>query len=511
MASSTASPAPPPPEIKTTTTPATPPQDPVVAVLTRLEGRLAAVEARLTTSNRFSLLPIEEMGGGDHAPSPPARSYAAAAASHGAQQAPRTRAPALDAPPPPSTAPLPASHRPECVTLRNAANNTPAQLVSSIQLPQGSSTSRMRSGDVLVQTGSADEAAVLRCTASSAGLEVATPVGRHGLVLHYVARVEGALEEVVRALEERAPEGREAVRGRPRWLGAGKGDHGSVLVLLWDSALVSTLCSGSGDLLSTSLGRLKCERAREGRPRMPPAAPRLALAAKSKLAKSDPALNSPRAQDDSAKEPRINTSTPPATPARIPPPAPEPTPALDDSESLSSARPDNISAEEMAEQVSHNFMYSSSDTTSPDAHASEAANAPADPSPATAFLEELLGSPTEAGTPPRSSSTSARAPSPSTSWRSGASDAGDASGEVDEGANESWADEYERTFLGDGSLPSVSPAQSDVEDESIDMEGEGGEGEGELRASKTEEEEEGTGQLDDSGDPIDILHSPSRQ
>ena len=62
-----------------------------------------------------------------------------------------------------------------------------------------------------------------------------------------------------------------------------------------------------------------------------------------------------------------------------------------------------------------------------------------------------------------------------------------------------------------GSLPSVSPAQSDVEDESIDMEGEGGEGEGELRASKTEEEEEGTRQLDDSGAPIDLLHSPSRQ
>ncbi|TNY16885.1 hypothetical protein DMC30DRAFT_410158, partial [Rhodotorula diobovata] len=292
-------------------------------------------------------------------------------------------------------------------------------LVSSIQLPQGSSTSRMRSGDVLLQTGSADEAAVLRCTASSAGLEVATPVGRHGLVLHYVAPVEGALEDVVRALEERAPEGREVVRGRPRWLGAGRGDHGSVLVLLWDPALVSTLCSGSGDLLSTSLGRLKCERAREGRPRMPPAAPRLALAAKSKLAKPNLALNLPRAQGGSAKEPRINTSTRPATPARIQQPAPKPTPVLDDSESLSSVCPDNISAEEMAEQ---------------------AANAPADPSPATAFLEELLGSPTEAGTPPRSSSTSARAPSPSTSWRSGASDAGDASGEVDEGANESWAD-----------------------------------------------------------------------
>ncbi|TNY16905.1 hypothetical protein DMC30DRAFT_407446 [Rhodotorula diobovata] len=76
-----------------------------------------------------------------------------------------------------------------------------------------------------------------------------------------------ALEEVVRTLEEHAPVGRELVRGRPRWLGAGTGDHGLVLVLLWDPALVSTLCSGSGDLLSTSLGQLKCERAREGRAR----------------------------------------------------------------------------------------------------------------------------------------------------------------------------------------------------------------------------------------------------
>ncbi|TNY18403.1 hypothetical protein DMC30DRAFT_409574, partial [Rhodotorula diobovata] len=452
---------------------------------------MAVVEARLMTSNRFSPLPIE-VGGGDNMPLPPARSYTAAATSPGAQQAPRRHAPALDALLPGSIMPLPAYHWPKCETC----------LVSSIQLPQGSSTSRMRSGNILVQTGSADKAA-LCCTASLAGLEVATPVGCHGLVLHYVVRIEDALEDVVRALEKRAPEGREVVRGRPRWLGAGRCDHGSVLVLLWDTALVGTLCSGSGDLLSTSLGRLKCERAREGRVRgmTRPLPSELAAAAAAVGPSAVGAAGARAAQQHSDKHraQQGGTRGEEAGLAEDKGPAPprlalaaRKTRQVGPSSQLAS-RTGWFCQEEMAEQVSHNFMYSSSDTTSPNAHASEAANAPADPSPATAFLEELLSSPTEAGTPPRSSSTSARAPSLSTSWRSGTSDAGDAGDavdKVDEGANKPWADEYERTFLGDGLLPSGSPAQSDVEDESIDMEGEGGEGEGELRASKTEDEEE---------------------
>ena len=115
---------------------------------------------------------------------------------------------------------------------------------------------------------SAQEAAALRCTASSAGLSVATPVGRHGVVVHYVPRVEGALEDVVRAVEARAGEGEGVgvVRGRPRWLGRRSAALGSVLVLLWDPVLAEALCSGDGELMVACM-RARCERARPGRER----------------------------------------------------------------------------------------------------------------------------------------------------------------------------------------------------------------------------------------------------
>ena len=73
-----------------------------------------------------------------------------------------------------------------------------------------------------------------------------------------------------------------------------------------------------------------------------------------------------------------------------------------------------------------------------------------------------------------------------------------------------WHRRPVRIFLLTGLLLSGLPAQSSIKGKASEMEGEGGEGEGELRVSKTEDEEEGTGQLDNSGDPIDLLHSHSQ-
>ncbi|GAA5858346.1 hypothetical protein JCM9279_005503, partial [Rhodotorula babjevae] len=156
-----------------------------------IHARLTAVEAAVASPNRFAALPVKEASDGDEHAASPSGSYAAAAARTAPCAAPARAQPA--AAPPRTAAPAALSHRPEAVILRNAANDTPERLVSSIKLPVGSTTSRMRSGDALVVAGSASEAAALRCTASAAGLSVATPVGRHGVVVHYVPRVEGVL------------------------------------------------------------------------------------------------------------------------------------------------------------------------------------------------------------------------------------------------------------------------------------------------------------------------------
>ncbi|GAA5919372.1 hypothetical protein JCM8208_002082, partial [Rhodotorula glutinis] len=155
-------------------------------VLRPVMARLTAIEAAVASPNRFAALAIEEASDSSEGANPPSRSYAAAAARAVPRAAPPHAQPA--AAPPRAAAPVPHSHRPEAVILRNAANDTPERLVSSIKVPMGSTTSRMRSGDALVVAGSASEAAALCCTASAAGLSVATPVGRHGVVVHYVQR-----------------------------------------------------------------------------------------------------------------------------------------------------------------------------------------------------------------------------------------------------------------------------------------------------------------------------------
>ncbi|GAA5918194.1 hypothetical protein JCM8208_004211, partial [Rhodotorula glutinis] len=155
-------------------------------VLRPVMARLTAIEAAVASPNRFAALAIEEASDSAEVANSPSGSYAAAAARAVPRAAPLRPPPA--AAPPCAAAPAAHSHRPEAVILRNAANDTPERLVSSIKLPMGSTTSRMRSGDALVVAGSASEAAALRCTASAAGLSVATPVGRHGVVVHYVSR-----------------------------------------------------------------------------------------------------------------------------------------------------------------------------------------------------------------------------------------------------------------------------------------------------------------------------------
>ncbi|GAA5948265.1 hypothetical protein JCM3775_005230 [Rhodotorula graminis] len=165
-------------------------------------SRLTAIEAAVASPNRFAALAIEEASAGGECAKSPSGSYAAVAARVAPRAAPSHAQPAAS--PPCAAAPAALSHRAEAVILRNAANTTPERLVSAIKVPVGSTTMRMWSGDALVVAGSAREAAALRCTASAAGLSVATPVGRHGVVVHYVPRVEGALEEVPSSRPHRA-------------------------------------------------------------------------------------------------------------------------------------------------------------------------------------------------------------------------------------------------------------------------------------------------------------------
>ncbi|BGP47781.1 hypothetical protein JCM10450v2_003646 [Rhodotorula kratochvilovae] len=219
-----------------------------------IQTRLNALEARLPLQNRFSALPIE---GDDVAPSneddAAERSYANATAFPALQHSlstPSARASPL-APPPPSA---------NAVVLRNPDNNTPQSLVSSLALPSNTTTSRLPSGDVLLRLENEKQAAHLCCTALTAGLSVATPVARHGALVHWVPKVEGVEEELRAALEARG-EGEKVVR-ELRWLGEGKGRVGSMMAVLWNPERVSELVGGNGELWLGQQYRLSCERAR---------------------------------------------------------------------------------------------------------------------------------------------------------------------------------------------------------------------------------------------------------
>ena len=429
-------------------------------------ARLTAIEAAVASPNCFAALAVEEASDSDERANPPGGSYAAAVARTAPRAAPPHRQPA--AAPPRAAAPAQQSHRAEAVILRNAANNTPERLVSLVQLPAGSTTSRMRSGDALVVVRSAQEAAALRCTASSAGLSVATPVGRHGVVVHYVPRVEGALEDVVRAVEARAGEGEGVgvVRGRPRWLGGRSAALGSVLVLLWDPVLAEALCSGDGELMVACM-RARCERARPGRARGEQASRPDFAKSRAEPALASDALSlsgSPRTSRRDNQH-RISSSTPPSTPSRTTAPAPAPSPSTD-------------------------FRG------------------------ASAFLDNLLPSRTASPAPRTASSPS---PSPARSGCDSEEAAAAAeSDEVGEGVEgESWADEVDRSFAESTPTPHARDAHSDVEDEvevEVSREGE------EEEEGAAREQEEGDGQLlaldtsaDTSADPLDFLGSSSPQ
>ncbi|BGP50201.1 Flocculation suppression protein [Rhodotorula kratochvilovae] len=228
-----------------------------------IQTRLDALEARLPLQNRFSALPIE---GDDVAPSNAddvaERSYADAAAfpalQHTLQHHQRARI--TPRAPPAERERVPITHAPTSVVLRNADNKTPQSLVSSLVLPSNTTTTRLPSGNVLLRLDDEKQAAHLRCTASSAGLNVATPVARHGALVHWVPKADGVEEELRAALEARG-EGEEVVR-ELRWLGEGKGQVGSMMVILWNPERVSELVGGNGELWLGQQYRLSCERAR---------------------------------------------------------------------------------------------------------------------------------------------------------------------------------------------------------------------------------------------------------
>ncbi|BGP49319.1 hypothetical protein JCM10450v2_005204 [Rhodotorula kratochvilovae] len=211
-----------------------------------IQTRLDALEARLPLQNRFSALPIEgddvALSNEDDAAE---RSYADAAAFPALQQPLQyaQRARVTPRTPPAERERVPITHASTSIVLRNPDNTTSRAC-----------------GDVLHRLDNEKQAAHLRCTASSAGLNVATPVAHHGALVHWVPKVDGVKEELRAALEA-CSEGEEVVR-ELRWLGEGKGRVGSMMVILWNPERVSELVGGNGELWFGQQYHLSCERAR---------------------------------------------------------------------------------------------------------------------------------------------------------------------------------------------------------------------------------------------------------
>ena len=190
------------------------------------------------------------------------RSYANAAAfpalQHTLQRHQRARASPHT--PPAERERVPITHASMSVVLRNPSEQDPSEPGQLACPALNTTTTHRSSGDVLLRLNDEKQAAHLRCTASSAGLKVATPVARLGALVHWVPKGNG-VEEELRAALEACGEGEEVVH-ELRWLGEGKGRVGSMMAILWNPQRVNKLVGGNGELGLGQQYRLSCERVR---------------------------------------------------------------------------------------------------------------------------------------------------------------------------------------------------------------------------------------------------------